>query len=117
MTWRSIEFGTKAEADDKREKHADVLCQDDDCRLKRVLFSSVAPDELLVDGELLTLQRWQDDDDMVTGSGWNYTDPTQLRRGDSHDGSSSAGTPEATESGSNNPSRRTDARPDHALWR
>ncbi|MFA9415165.1 hypothetical protein [Natrinema sp. HArc-T2] len=46
MTER-IEFGSKAAADQFRDKYTDHLCSDDDRRLKTVAISSSAPDHVL----------------------------------------------------------------------
>lgn len=46
MTER-IEYGTKAAADQARDKHVDWLCSEDDKRLKTVAFSSDTPEHVL----------------------------------------------------------------------
>lgn len=45
----------------------------------------ILPDELLVDGEPLTLRRFADDEGNTVGSEWIYTDDTTLRRIDSRE--------------------------------
>jgi len=48
----TVEFGSKALADEYREDYADHLCPDDDARLRTVRFTSDAPDWLLEQARL-----------------------------------------------------------------
>lgn len=46
-----IEFSSKAEADDYRDRYSEHLCSDDDARMKTVTFSISAPEWLLEQAE------------------------------------------------------------------
>lgn len=48
----AVEFGSKLVADDYREEYPNFICTDDDARLKRVTFTSDAPDWLLEQARL-----------------------------------------------------------------
>lgn len=43
----TVEFGSKAAADDYRKEYPELICSDDDARLKTVRFSSDAPESVL----------------------------------------------------------------------